>query len=158
VVDLGGGTGALLATALDANPALRGVLVELPAAAAEARERLAPYGDRVEVVAGDFFAAVPVGADVYVLCRVLHNWPDDVCVDLLTRIRAVIAPSGRVLVLEQQLDPQGPSTLAARLADLLMLVTTPGRDRTAVEYGDLLRAAGFTVASTKPGLIEAVAA
>jgi SAM-dependent methyltransferase len=157
LIDLGGGTGALLAEALDANPHLRGVLVELPTAAAVARERLAPYGDRVQVLAGDIFAAVPVGADVYTLCRVLHNWPDDACIDLLTRIRAVIAPAGRVLVLERQLDPAGPGTLATRLADLLMLVTTTGRDRTTAEYGGLLAAAGFAVTTNRPGLIEATA-
>jgi hypothetical protein len=163
LVDVGGGNGALLAAVLDGNAALRGVLAELPAAAKAARPRLARFGARAGVVEADFRVTVPPGGDVYVLCRVLHNWLDDGCLDLLGRIRAAATPGARVLVLEKLLDPDAPGGLADRLGDLLVLATQPGRDRTAAEYEDLLRAAGFTVLAVRAGdgkgaegLIEAV--
>ncbi len=163
LVDVGGGGGALLAAVLDRQPALRGVLAELPAAATAARDRLAGHGSRVSIVECDFRTSVPAGGDVYVLCRVLHNWLDDGCADLLARVRAAAAPGARLLVLEKLLDPDAAGSLADRLGDLLVLATQPGRDRTAVEYGDLLAAAGWSVVMVRAGdapgtegLIEAV--
>lgn len=156
VVDLGGGTGALLAAVLDAYPQLHGTLVELPAAIADATRRLARFDDRASVVSGDIFTAVPPGADAYLLCRVLHNWSDQRCVELLGTIREAARPESRVLVLERLIDPNGSVNLATALGDLLMLATLPGRDRTAAEYGELLTAAGFAVRGVHIGLIEAV--
>jgi len=62
VVDVGG-TGLLLATILQAAPALRGTLFELSHVAeqADAYLRATPIWDRCTVVAGDFFEAVPAG-------------------------------------------------------------------------------------------------
>jgi hypothetical protein len=163
VVDVGGGTGALLAWVLDRAPGRRGVLAELPAAAVLAHAPLQRLGDRVTVVAADFRTTVPPGGDLYLLCRVLHNWLDDECVDLLGRIRAAALPGARVLVVEKLLDRGRPGTLADHLGDLLVLATQPGRDRTAAEYTGLVAAAGLTVAAVRPagagsgeGLVEAV--
>jgi hypothetical protein len=63
VVDVGGGSGLLLATILTAAPALQGTLFELSHVAeqADAYLRATPIGDRCAVVAGDFFDAVPDG-------------------------------------------------------------------------------------------------
>lgn len=167
VVDLGGGTGALLAHLLSGYPDLRGVLVELPDAAEPARTALAEAGlaDRVEVVAGSFFTRVPPGADRYVLARVLHNWDDLRVVELLRLVRAAMPAGGRLLVVEELLPEPGPGSgaLAAAMVDLLMLVTLEGRDRTEGEYRQLLAEAGFRVVGGTPapragveGLIEAV--
>jgi uncharacterized cupin superfamily protein len=64
LLDVGGG-GVLLSAILRAAPALRGVLLDRPAAIDAARRRLEADGvaDRAECVAGDFFEAVPPGAD-----------------------------------------------------------------------------------------------
>src|SRR5215831_3712473 len=59
VIDVGGGHGAALSAILQANPALRGVLFDLPPVAAGAQDHLAAAGvaDRCDTVGGDFFAA-----------------------------------------------------------------------------------------------------
>jgi len=169
VVDVGGGDGGLLAHALSSRPDLTGVLVELPQAADRARARLADAGvlDRVRIVAGSFFDAVPAGADMYVLRRVLHNWNDDNAGRLLAQVRAAMPVGARLLVLED-LMPAAPEASSAsagawaaprnRIVDLLMLVLMEGRDRTAAEYSALLQASGFTVKSIAPGTIEAMPA
>src|SRR5581483_2436092 len=56
LVDVGGGHGLLLATILEANPSLRGVLFELPFMLEGARTALAERGvaDRCEIAVGDF--------------------------------------------------------------------------------------------------------
>jgi len=61
VVDVGGGSGGLVATLCDAHPGLRGTLFDLPRTAALAAAILknAPGGDRVLIEAGDIFVAPP---------------------------------------------------------------------------------------------------
>lgn len=61
VVDVGGGSGGLIATLCDAHPGLRGTLFDLPRTAALAESILmqTPGGDRVVIEAGDILSAVP---------------------------------------------------------------------------------------------------
>jgi O-methyltransferase domain len=169
LVDVGGGDGGLLAEVLSDRPELHGVLVELPGAAARARDRLAGAGvlDRVQIAAGSFFDHVPAGGDLYVLRRVLHNWNDENACRLLARVRAAMPAGSRLLVLEELLPavPQASSAAAGawaarrnRVVDLVMLVLMEGRDRTVEEYTKLLADSRFTVKSVTPGVIEAVPA
>jgi SAM-dependent methyltransferase len=172
IVDVGGGNGGLLSRVLRAHPEASGVLVDLPTAADQARERLAKAGfsGRVEIVAESFFDVMPAGGDVYVLCRVLHNWPDEECAGLLRRIRQAMAPDGRVIVIEDLLpDPaaQGgrqaqpgdqtePEAQAERerqsgqVMDLLILLMLSGRDRSEAGYRELLGRAGLVVRAVHP--------
>jgi hypothetical protein len=78
VVDVGGGDGGPLAALLVANPAMRGLFYDRPHVVAGAPAVLAAAGvaARCRVEAGDFFARVPAGGDVYVLSPILHDWDD----------------------------------------------------------------------------------
>src|SRR2546423_4688850 len=163
LVDVGGGTGGLLAQTLSRHPSLHGTLLELPDALRRASDTLAGVIDRVTLVEGSFFQAVPAGADAYVLSRVLHNWTDERAATILRRIRDVMPAGARLFVLEEFLpeEDDGPAT---GLVDLLMLVTLEGYDRSEAGYRALLEKAGFTVVAARPGgrpgvegVIEAVA-
>ena len=46
--------------------------------------------------AGDFFCRVPVGADTYVLQRILHDWPDEQALEILQRVREAMIPREKV--------------------------------------------------------------
>jgi hypothetical protein len=65
LVDVAGGHGLLLATILQRFPSLEGVLFDLPEVIAGAKNALATYGldGRCKIIGGDFFQAVPAGAD-----------------------------------------------------------------------------------------------
>ena len=78
VMDVGGGNGMLLEGVLKANTRLRGILFDLPHVADRARARLAEVGlaDRCAVAGGDFFTAVPGGAEACMLKHVIHDWDD----------------------------------------------------------------------------------
>jgi hypothetical protein len=69
VVDVGGGSGALLAAVMRANPGIRGVLFDLPQGLALARETLEEAGvlERATLAEGSFFESVPTGGDLYLL-------------------------------------------------------------------------------------------
>ncbi|MFC3996678.1 methyltransferase [Nocardiopsis sediminis] len=144
VVDVGGGDGSVLAGLLMAYPHLSGVLFERPDVMRSAEGRLGTYvaEGRCEAVPGDFFRDVPSGGDVYLLCRVLHNWDDDNARAILANCRAAMPDDGRLLILERVVPDRDPARLAPTF-DLHMMVMTAGRERTAAEYGELLHAAGL---------------
>ena len=106
LVNVGGGRGVLLAAILRGAPGPSGVLMDRPAAIPEARRRLDAdgLGDRAECVAGDFFDAVPPGADAYLLSRVVHDWDDDDAVRILATCRAAMTERARLLVIEATRD------------------------------------------------------
>ncbi|MFG6201142.1 methyltransferase [Nonomuraea sp. JJY05] len=143
VVDLAGGTGALLGTVLRSNPAARGVLFDVPEVVEAAPAHLERMGvlDRCELVGGDLFDSVPEGGDVYVLSRVLHDWDDERCAVLLANCAKAMEPGAELLVVERVVGEDSYLPLAF---DLHMMVMTGGRERTEAEYRALLEEADLT--------------
>jgi hypothetical protein len=149
VVDVGGGTGTLLAAILQAHPGTRGVLFDQEhvvsgAGAVLAKARVA---DRCEVVSGSFFSAVPKGGDAYVLKWIIHDWEDADCVAILRTCRDAMGTDAVVLVIERALGAPNES-VDAKLSDLNMLVMPGGRERTQEEYADLFARAGLRFVSS----------
>jgi hypothetical protein len=143
IVDVGGATGVLIAAVLDANPNARGVLFDMPHVVADAKAHMVKRGlaERVDVVAGDFFADVPAG-DTYILKHILHDWDDAKAVMILRRCKASMRKGGRVVVIEMVLpDDNVPSM--AQLMDINMLVLLSGRERTRQEFAKLFSEAGL---------------
>jgi hypothetical protein len=108
------------------------------------RRRTCTGGDRLRLAAGDFFTAVPVGADTYLLSMVLHDWSDTEASRLLANIKAA-APAGARLIAFELIVPEGAEPHMAKMIDMTMLGMLNGRERTEAEYRTLLEQAGFTV-------------
>jgi SAM-dependent methyltransferase len=155
VVDVGGGTGALLVALLRAHPHLRGTLVDQPATVAAAKRALAAeeLSTRCDVVAGSFFEPLPAGADVYVLTSILHDWNDTDATAILRRCAQAAGPGGRVL-LGEFIGTGGDAGDEDRKKftdmDLHMLVYFGGRERTREEFVALTEAAGLVITSITP--------
>jgi arminomycin 4-O-methyltransferase/SAM-dependent hydroxylase len=149
VMDVGGGTGGFLAAIARTAPHVTGTLLELPIPAATAREHFAAAGlaDRLTVVDGDFFASLPVTADVIVLSFVLLNWSDERARQILRRCADALRPGGRILVLERDDVPEDASNAQFTLLDLRMLVFLGGRLRTRDEWSTFAASAGLGVES-----------
>ena len=133
VVDVGGGTGTLLAAVLQAHPAVRGILVDQPGTIARA-EPLLREGrliDRVTLAPQSFFDPLPAGADLYVLKSVLCDWPDREAEVILRRCAEAARPAGRV-VLDNEVSPDSDGGPAP---ELLMMVLVGGRARSLAVCG-----------------------
>ncbi len=162
LVDLGGATGHLAIAACRHYPGLRATVFDLPVAVPLAREIVgaSPVADRIDVVAGDFFADELPEADLFALGRILHDWSEDKCLALLRRIFDRLPAGGALLVAEKLIadDRRGPAW--AQMQDLGMLLYTEGRERTLGEYEALLRRAGFAEVrgATTPSPLDAVLA
>ncbi|HEY0695410.1 MAG TPA: methyltransferase [Kribbella sp.] len=147
VVDVGGGTGALLAEVLRANRDIRATLVDLPDTVERGRQYLAERGldTRCEFVGQSFFDPLPAGGDAYVLRRVVHDWGDDDALLILRRCAEAAGQHGRVVVIESN---GGSGDDSARFAEmnLRMLVLSGGRERTVEDYIALAAEAGLDLA------------
>ena len=143
VVDVGGGTGALLAEILRTWPQVRGTLVDLPRTVARSGElfQAAGVADRVTTVGQSFFDPLPGGGDLYLLKGVLHDWPDRDATAILRRCAEAARPSGRVVAFMGA----GPGEEAS--PELLMMVLVGGRGRTLDEFRTMAREAGLEVSA-----------
>jgi 2,7-dihydroxy-5-methyl-1-naphthoate 7-O-methyltransferase len=144
VVDVGGGTGTLLAEILRARPGIRGILVDLPRTVTQSDEtfRAAGVADRVTTVGQSFFDLLPAGGDLYVLKNLLADWPDPEAKDILRRCAEAARPAGRVVILGG-ISPDGEGS--APSPALLMMVLVGGRERTLTEFRELAGEAGLEV-------------
>ena len=143
IVDVGGGDGTLLASMLRANPSSTGVVFDLPSVAEAARARFdRSTMARAEFIGGNFFTAVPAGADLYMMKFLLHDWNDDDCQKILANVRRAVSATSRLLVAEDLVCAPNQPCLAKQ-RDINMLVRTGGRNRTEQEYRTVLTRGGF---------------
>lgn len=151
IADIGGGTGALLAAILEAHPELRGIVFDQPQVVANVAPVLedARVADRVEIVGGNFFDKVPDGADAYILRRILHDWVDDKCVEILRCIRSAMTNEATLLVIEGVVGRPNEDPVI-KFLDLMMLVSAGGRERTETEWRALLSESGFRLEQVLP--------
>lgn len=152
VVDVGGGSGAMLAAILTSHPDLRGMVVDQETVVGQAEERMDRLGlsDRCELAPGDFFERVPGGGDVYLLSRILHDWDDDDCVRILTNCRRAMGPNSRLLIVERLLPGPNTSSLAHEFDVHMMVVAPGGRERDLASFERLLNRAGLTHSTVIP--------
>jgi hypothetical protein len=152
VVDIGGGRGTLLAAVLRRHPSLKGILFDLPEAVTDASTFLESCGvkNRCEVRTGSAFDSVPSGGAVYVMSRILHDWPDEKALRLLQNCRKAIPDSGLLVLREGVLSEGIPPPARAQL-DLIMMAVAGGRERTEAEWRELLDRAGFVLQNVLPG-------
>ena len=152
LVDVGGGHGSLVATILEANPKLKGVLFDQPSviARAEKDQHVTAKGvaERCTLESGDFFASVPKGGDAYIMKYILHDWDDERSVKILANCRAVMNAKGRVLVVDNVIPP-GNDPAWGKLLDIQMLVIG-GRERTKKEFAAMFAEAGLKLTRVWP--------
>ncbi len=145
LVDVGGGRGVLLAAILEAAPHLKATLVDRAGAVEAARAHV-----DAACIEGDFFDALPAGADAYLLSRVLHDWDDEDCRRILAVCRAAMPAHARLLVVDAILPERAKDAPFAIRMDLHMLLMLGARERTEAEFRALLGGAGFEVQRVLP--------
>jgi hypothetical protein len=149
IVDVGGGSGAVLLPLVERNPGLRGIVFDRP----ETVRDETTFGERCVFVGGDFFERVPAG-DAYLLSAILHDWDDERAAAILRTIHGAAPRGARLVLLEETIEP-GNGRDAAKWLDLLMLMLSAGRERDESQWRALLDAADFSVDRFGDGIIEA---
>ncbi|MFD0383472.1 methyltransferase [Streptomyces stramineus] len=150
VMDLGGGTGGLTELLLGHSTTLKVTLTDLPEVVALVPGELARrHPGRVATVAADLREGVPEGYGTYVLGSVLHDWPDEQALRILTGCARAMGPDSELILLERVLDETGPD--ARRMGDIWMMAMTGGQERTASQWAALAAAAGLALREVHHG-------
>ena len=144
IADIGGGHGILLSTILQANEHAGGILFDQLQVVEGAK-----VSDPVKAVGGDFFAEIPVSADVYLMKHIIHDWNDEQSNTILENL-SKSAKSGAKLLLIESVVEEDDSPSMSKIMDLNMLVATGGKERTATEYAALLERNGFKLTAVYP--------
>ena len=145
LLDVGGGEGVFVATALQRTPGLKAMLFDLPAVTDAARARLSSLGlaDRVQLHGGDFTRdTLPDGADIVSLVRVLYDHGDERAATILRAVRRALPAGATLLVTEPMAEVRGAERLGAYFGMYLQSMGS-GRVRSAAELRALLTATGF---------------
>jgi hypothetical protein len=121
VVDVGGGSGALLGRVLKKNPESRGVLFESVHALEGAKQKLSDfqvsYSDIIDcssynqkpdqdlssrclLISGDFLKEMPVGGDCYILKNILMDLQMPASVSILKAVVSSMPAHARVLIIQ----------------------------------------------------------
>lgn len=151
-VDVGGGSGELAVRLLAAHQQLRGTVYDAEQSAEAAKKAIADAGltERCEVASGDFLESVPEGGDVYLLARVLVNWPDEDCARILANCAAAAAPGARLLLVERVSGPGVDNALLLSHDTLMYVLFGGGGIRSSAEVTRLLEEAGFALDAITP--------
>jgi len=159
IADIAGGRGHLVRAILKSSPKIQGILFDQPhVVAAVAPEK----GEKLTVVAGNFFADSMPKADAYLLMDIIHDWPDAESIQILSAIRRDMPQHARVLVIETVV-PATPEPHLSKELDIIMMAIPGGMERTQEEYSALASKCGLrlkqTVDTMSPySILEMVAA
>lgn len=141
VIDVGGGTGAMLAEVLRLHPHVRGTLVDLPRTVAQAKPIFEAAGvtDRATVAGQSFFDPLPRGADVYLLRGILNDWPDAEALAILRRCAQAAGPNGRIVILKSVGPDDQPRPV------MIEMLLCGGKHRSVSEFKVLASEVGLEV-------------
>ncbi|KAL4874309.1 O-methyltransferase-domain-containing protein [Aspergillus karnatakaensis] len=143
IVDIAGGKGHNLEYLMAAVPDLHAELIlqDLPEVLG------APAYPGIRAMPHNLFEPQPVvGAHVYVLTNVLHNWPDVEACRILTNIKEAM-DGDSLLLIGEKVFPGGSAEVSARdvTADLFMMMFFGAMERTEGQFRGLLEAVGLEV-------------
>ncbi|OWM68131.1 hypothetical protein CDL15_Pgr016331 [Punica granatum] len=174
MVDAGGGNGTFVGMMVKALPQIKGINFDLPHVVS-----IGPHWNGVEHAGGNMFESIPK-ADATFLLKVLHDWSDSECIQILKKCEEAIAEDNnddsisdgkqikkkrkKVVIVEavidddyddEEQDEQGSqlqSWTGVRLGlDMVMMAhTNGGKERTRTEWAHVLNEAGFSSFSIKP--------
>ncbi|CAJ1974488.1 unnamed protein product [Sphenostylis stenocarpa] len=141
LVDVGGGTGAIINMIVSKYPTIKGINFDLAHVIQDA-----PSYPGVEHVGGDMFVSVPK-ADAIFMKWICHDWSDEHCLKFLKNCYEALPDNGKVIVAECILPVAPDSSLATKGVvhiDVIMLAHNPGgKERTEKEFEALAKGAGF---------------
>lgn len=172
ILDLGGGSGGLIAILLRAHPTLRGGIFDLAKGIEQAKRNFhdtsGEYNDvclrvsKENLIVGDFLDEVP-SFEIYTIKWCLHDWDDDHATRILKNVRRSIRKSlvSRLVIFESVLS-DGHVGRMSRYGDLNMMVAVGGRERSRIEWEQLAVLSGwklnqvYTLRNAWPCAIEYV--
>ncbi|CAG8893657.1 unnamed protein product [Penicillium egyptiacum] len=157
LVDVGGGRGHDVIAFVALYGDLSGKVLLQDRESVVARISECAEGRPFEVQAYDFFTPQPVkGARAYCFHSILHDWCDEDSVRILKDVVPALDRGVSRVLFNGIVISEEKSTLAATSMDMMMLARFSARERTEVEWREILERVGLMVVRivTYPGVSE----
>lgn len=151
LVDLGGGSGELIAVLLSEYPALKGINFDIPQALKETAATMEQYGvsDRCEILEGNFFESVPAGHDAYLMKNIAHEFSDEKLGKPLELCKQAMRPDSKLIIVDSVVSDANKRYL--EFLDLQMMLSSEyGLERTRLQFERLFDMYGFVLEDIKP--------
>jgi hypothetical protein len=143
LVDVGGGKGQYLNRLLKEVPGLPGrkIFQDLPSVIANVDHN----ETAAEPMGHDFFTPQPVkGAKFYHFRGIMHDWPDDSCIKIISQLRPSFRKGYSRLLIQSFVLPNTGCSLLEATSDLTMWACC-GMERAENHWHSLLERAGFKI-------------
>lgn len=154
LLDVGGGAGSYAIAFLEAVPAMRATVFDLPEVIEMAREYVSEAGllGRVQLVAGDYREdALPPGHDLALLSAIIHQNSHGQNLALYRKVFDALDPGGRIVIRDYVMSPDRTEPASGAVFAVNMLVNTEGGNSyTFDEIRDGLTEAGFERVRSAP--------
>ncbi len=147
LLDIGGGSGVYTLAFLRHNPAMEGVIFDLPRVIPITEERVAreEEGERITLFPGNYLRdELPTGCDMALLSAIIHQNGPEQNLELYRKIHRALDPGGVLLIRDHIMDETRTKPGAGAIFALNMLVNTESGDTyTLEEVRSDLEQAGF---------------
>jgi demethylsterigmatocystin 6-O-methyltransferase len=85
-----------------------------------------------------------LGAKIYYMRNILHDFPDEKCITILKNTAAALAP-GSVILLDEMVIPDTGAHFRATQQDMIVMATFAAVERTEAHWHTLVEAAGLKI-------------
>ncbi len=147
LLDVGGGSGVYTLAFLRQNPAMEGIIFDLPRVIpiTEERVRQEEEGERITLFPGDFYQdELPMGCDMALLSAIIHQNGPQQNLELYRKVHRALEPGGVLLIRDHIMDEPRTRPKSGVIFALNMLVNTESGDTyTFEEVRSGLEQAGF---------------
>ena len=149
ILDMGGGYGSLLRELQrsglfpDTNEFICVDRPEVVASVSSSSVVTSPFSatNEIKYVAGDLFDGPLQDADLYLMSRVLHDWPDHEANAILQRLHAMSSEDARLCVIDRVSTPDKPHGLLS----LHMFAIQGSRERNHEQWLQLFTSSGWQI-------------
>ncbi|KAI1208247.1 S-adenosyl-L-methionine-dependent methyltransferase [Annulohypoxylon truncatum] len=146
-VDVAGASGHQCVAFKQRYPELPGriILQDRPEVIQQVKSSPLPGFERIEAQPHDIFKPQPIiGARAYYLRAILHNWPDDKCIEILQNIKAGMTEESKILIDDMVLPERGAHWRATQF-DFIMYSYFGAMERSRAQWEVLLDKAGLQI-------------
>ncbi len=165
LLDVAGGEGAFVCSALRRNSHLQATVLDLPEVATLANSRFEREGlaGRATAVGANMFESdFPIGPDVISFIRVLHDHDDHRVKAILRSAHQALPQGGRLIIAEPMAETPGSEAIGDAYFGIYLWAMGSGRPRTIEELTEMICDAGFNkceeLKTSMPLLVRAVSA
>jgi 3-hydroxy-5-methyl-1-naphthoate 3-O-methyltransferase len=155
LLDVGCGSAVYGLVALTRLPSARLTAQDWPVVLPVAQEFAAQLGvaERMQTLSGDLRTVAFGGPyDAVFLGHILHNYPEEICREILRKCLGVLAPGGCVIVIEFLAEPGQPESTFSWLFSVMIHGTRGGRGFSSAEIRQMLTECGATRTEVGGGL------